>query len=123
MWLYLLNRLNLQLHPPLCIMYLLSFSNRSQLGLNVSPLCPLIPSHPFRLQLRKDASSRSAAQTEGSPVASSPADPPCLLPEGSPEEVEGGGPAGKVDGEAEQEAPSGASVAQEAGAKQDAVCG
>ncbi|XP_072226596.1 RNA cytosine C(5)-methyltransferase NSUN2 [Leuresthes tenuis] len=74
-------------------------------------------------KLRKDASSRSAAQTEGSPAASSPADPPCLLPEGSPEEVEGGGPAGKGDGEEEQEVPPGASVAQEAGAKQDAVCG
>ncbi|KAM4539185.1 RNA cytosine C(5)-methyltransferase NSUN2 [Odontesthes bonariensis] len=76
-------------------------------------------------KLRKDVSSRSAAQTEGSPAASSPADAPCLLPEGSPEEEEeeGGGPAGKVDGEAEQEAPPGASVAQEAGAKQDVVCG
>uniref|UniRef100_A0A3B4WSA8 tRNA (cytosine(34)-C(5))-methyltransferase n=1 Tax=Seriola lalandi dorsalis TaxID=1841481 RepID=A0A3B4WSA8_SERLL len=54
----------------------------------------------------------------GSPGASTPADTPHL-----PESVEGGGPGGKVSGEAEEEAPKGASLAQEATPKQDGVCG
>lgn len=33
------------------------------------------------------------------------------------------GPEGKIDGEAEEEAPKGAAVAQESTAKQDGVCG
>ncbi|CAN9503773.1 unnamed protein product [Ophioblennius macclurei] len=61
-------------------------------------------------KLRKDVSSSSA----------SPAD---LLPEGSPEEAEGGGPEEKADGEAEKEAAAGDPSTQEAGAKQDGACG
>ncbi|XP_047240725.1 RNA cytosine C(5)-methyltransferase NSUN2 [Girardinichthys multiradiatus] len=67
-------------------------------------------------KLRKSAS----AQTGGSPAASSPADTPHLLPEASPEEMEEGGPGGKVDGEAKT---TGAPSAQEATGKLDAVCG
>uniref|UniRef100_A0A3Q2PRA7 tRNA (cytosine(34)-C(5))-methyltransferase n=1 Tax=Fundulus heteroclitus TaxID=8078 RepID=A0A3Q2PRA7_FUNHE len=69
-------------------------------------------------KLRKSA----AAQTGGAPAAPSPADAPPLLPEGSleEEEMEEGGPAGKVDGEAEA---ADAPLAQEAAGKQDAVCG
>ncbi|XP_031709640.1 RNA cytosine C(5)-methyltransferase NSUN2 [Anarrhichthys ocellatus] len=73
-------------------------------------------------KLRKDVSSGSAAQTEGSPAASTPADAP-RLPESAEGEGEGGGPEGKVDKEAEEEAPKGASSAQETTAKQDGVCG
>ncbi|KAM6904344.1 RNA cytosine C(5)-methyltransferase NSUN2 [Lycodopsis pacificus] len=73
-------------------------------------------------KLRKDASSGSAAQTEGSPAASTPADAP-RLPESAAGEGEGGDPEGKVDKEAEEEAPKGASSAQETTAKQDGVCG
>ncbi|XP_042362227.1 RNA cytosine C(5)-methyltransferase NSUN2 [Plectropomus leopardus] len=73
-------------------------------------------------KLRKDVSSSSAAQTEGSPAASTPADT-ALLPQSAAEEVEGGGPQGKVGKEAEEEAPKGASLAQETTAKQDGVCG
>ncbi|XP_034401448.1 RNA cytosine C(5)-methyltransferase NSUN2 [Cyclopterus lumpus] len=72
-------------------------------------------------KLRKDVSSGSAAQTEGSPAASTPADAPRLT-ESAPveeEEREGGGPEGDV----EEEAPNGASSAQESAAKQDGVCG
>ncbi|KAM4549650.1 RNA cytosine C(5)-methyltransferase NSUN2 [Fundulus diaphanus] len=68
-------------------------------------------------KLRKSAS----AQTGGAPAAPSPADAPRLLPEGSlEEEMEEGGPGGKVDGEAET---AGAPLTQEAADKQDAVCG
>ncbi|KAM6899575.1 RNA cytosine C(5)-methyltransferase NSUN2 [Xenentodon cancila] len=67
-------------------------------------------------KLRKDASSGSAVQTGGSPAASSPADTPRLLPKGSPEDVEG-------SGAAKGEALQGGSVAQEAGATKDVVCG
>ncbi|XP_008293392.1 RNA cytosine C(5)-methyltransferase NSUN2 [Stegastes partitus] len=74
-------------------------------------------------KLRKDVSSSSAAQSEISSAASSPADAPCLLPERPLEEVEKGGSEGKVDGEAEKEAPKGATLAQEAGAKQEGTCG
>ncbi|KAM9384028.1 RNA cytosine C(5)-methyltransferase NSUN2 [Pholidichthys leucotaenia] len=75
-------------------------------------------------KLRKDVSSCPAAQTEGSPLVPSPVDAPHPLPESSQEEVEGGGPEGKVDREAEEdEASKGASLAQEANAKQDGVCG
>lgn len=73
---------------------------------------------PRRLQLRKDVSSISAAQTGGSPAASTPVDTP-HLPESAEEEGEGGGPEGRVD----EEAPKGASLAQETAAKQDGVCG
>lgn len=72
------------------------------------------------LQLRKDVSSSSAAQTEGSSAASTPADTP-RLPESAVEEGEG--PEGKVDREAEEEATKGASSAQETTAKQDGACG
>ncbi|XP_071355445.1 RNA cytosine C(5)-methyltransferase NSUN2 [Trachinotus anak] len=72
-------------------------------------------------KLRKDVSSSSAAQTGGSPAASTPADTP-HLPESAQGE-EGAGPAGKVSGEAEEEAPKGAPLAQETTAKQDGVCG
>ncbi|XP_037651965.1 RNA cytosine C(5)-methyltransferase NSUN2 [Sebastes umbrosus] len=77
-------------------------------------------------KLRKDISSSSAAQTEGTPSASTPADTPCL-PESAVEEEEeegdGEGPEGKLEKEAEEEAPKGASLAQERAAKQDGVCG
>ncbi|XP_075968763.1 RNA cytosine C(5)-methyltransferase NSUN2 [Anarhichas minor] len=73
-------------------------------------------------KLRKDVSSGSAAQTEGSLAASTPADAP-RLPESAAGEGEGGGPEGKVDKEAEEEAPKGASSAQETTAKQGGVCG
>ncbi|XP_029298789.1 RNA cytosine C(5)-methyltransferase NSUN2 [Cottoperca gobio] len=76
---------------------------------------------------RNDISSDSAAQSEGSAAASTPADTP-RLPESAEEEEEGvvvvgGGPEGKVDKEAEEETPTGASSAQETTAKQDGVCG
>ncbi|XP_045913860.1 RNA cytosine C(5)-methyltransferase NSUN2 isoform X2 [Micropterus dolomieu] len=67
-------------------------------------------------KLRRDVPSISAAQPEGSPEASTPADT-------AVEEGEGGGPEGKIDGDAEEEAPKGASLAQETSAKQDGVCG
>uniref|UniRef100_A0A3B5KT49 tRNA (cytosine(34)-C(5))-methyltransferase n=1 Tax=Xiphophorus couchianus TaxID=32473 RepID=A0A3B5KT49_9TELE len=47
-------------------------------------------------------------------------DVPRLLPEGSAEETEDGGPGGRGDGETET---AGAPLAQEAAGKQDAVCG
>ncbi|KAF3707686.1 tRNA (cytosine(34)-C(5))-methyltransferase [Channa argus] len=75
--------------------------------------------HP---KLRKDMSSSSAAQTGGSPAASTPSGTP-HLPENAIREQEVGGPKGTIDGEAAGEAPKGASVAQEATAKQDGVCG
>ncbi|XP_017276473.1 RNA cytosine C(5)-methyltransferase NSUN2 [Kryptolebias marmoratus] len=74
-------------------------------------------------KLRKNPSSSSSDQTAGSSAASSPADTPRLLPDGAPEEVEEDGPEGKGDGEAEREVPPGAAPAQEAGGKQEAVCG
>ncbi|KAK9517428.1 hypothetical protein VZT92_014945 [Zoarces viviparus] len=77
-------------------------------------------------KLRKDVSSGSAAQTEGSPAASTPADAPRLPESAAGEgegEGEGGGQEGNVDKEAEEEAPKGASSAQETTAKQDGVCG
>ncbi|MEQ2202107.1 tRNA (cytosine(34)-C(5))-methyltransferase, partial [Xenoophorus captivus] len=64
--------------------------------------------------------STNLTQTGGSPAASSPADTPHLLPEASPEEMEEGGPGGKVDGEAKT---TGAPPAQEAAGKLDVVCG
>ncbi|XP_038581138.1 RNA cytosine-C(5)-methyltransferase NSUN2-like [Micropterus salmoides] len=67
-------------------------------------------------KLRRDVPSISAAQPEGSPEASTPTDT-------AVEEGEGGGPEGKIDGDAEEEAPKGASLAQEKSAKQDGVCG
>uniref|UniRef100_A0A1A7WI01 tRNA (cytosine(34)-C(5))-methyltransferase n=1 Tax=Iconisemion striatum TaxID=60296 RepID=A0A1A7WI01_9TELE len=72
-------------------------------------------------KLRKNPLSSTSAQTGDSSAASSPADAPNLLPEGTPEEVEEDGPGGKAEGEAEHEAPPGDS--QEAGGKQDSVCG
>ncbi|XP_036948231.1 RNA cytosine C(5)-methyltransferase NSUN2 [Acanthopagrus latus] len=69
-------------------------------------------------KLRKDVSSLSAAQTGDSPAASTPVDTPCL-PESAMEEGQGGCPEGKVD----EEAPKGASLAQESAVKQDGVCG
>lgn len=61
----------------------------------------------FNLQLKRDVSSASAVQAEGSPAASTPTDaprPPDSVPaaaEGEMEvEVEGGGPEGTVDKEA-----------------------
>lgn len=79
---------------------------------------------PHRLQLRKDTSSPSAAQSGDSPAAPTLADTP-RLPESAAEEAEAevGGPEGKIDGEAEEEAPKGAAFAQESTAKQDGVCG
>lgn len=71
--------------------------------------------HP---QLRKDVSSSSAAQTECSPAATTPADAPRLT-ESAGEEGEGGVAEGKV----EEEAPKGASLVQETSAKQEGVCG
>ncbi|KAG7500215.1 tRNA (cytosine(34)-C(5))-methyltransferase [Solea senegalensis] len=70
-------------------------------------------------RLRKDVPSSSAAQTEASPAASTPADAPRL-----PESVEGeeGDPERKVGEEAEEEASKGASLPQETSAKQEA-CG
>ncbi|XP_030003907.1 RNA cytosine C(5)-methyltransferase NSUN2 [Sphaeramia orbicularis] len=71
-------------------------------------------------KLRKDVSSSAAAQTGGPPAA---ADVACL-PEGSVEEEgERGGTEAKGDEDVEEQAPKGASAAQEAGAKQDGVCG
>lgn len=80
----------------------------------LSALSACLP--PHRLQLRRDVPSISAAQPEGSPEASTPTDT-------AVEEGEGGGPEGKIDGDAEEEAPKGASLAQEKSAKQDGVCG
>ncbi|XP_010733993.3 RNA cytosine C(5)-methyltransferase NSUN2 [Larimichthys crocea] len=74
-------------------------------------------------KLRKEASSLSAAQSGDSPAASTPADTTPHLPESAAEEAEVEGPEGKIDGEAEEEAPKGAAVAQESTAKQDGVCG
>ncbi|XP_035537074.1 RNA cytosine C(5)-methyltransferase NSUN2 [Morone saxatilis] len=71
-------------------------------------------------KLRKEVSSLSAAQSGGSPAAPTPSETPCL-PKQAVEEGEVGGPEGKVDGEAEEEVPKGASLAQETAAKQ--VCG
>ncbi|XP_070841483.1 RNA cytosine C(5)-methyltransferase NSUN2 [Chaetodon trifascialis] len=73
-------------------------------------------------KLRKDVSSLSAAQTGGSPAASIPAHT-SHLPESTVEEGEAGGPEGKADREAEEEAPTGAPSAQETTDKQDGVCG
>ncbi len=94
---------------PRCITHLFSFTNHSWDFL--SSLSAHLP--PRRLQLRKDVSSISAAQTGGSPAASTPAD--------AVEEGEGGG--GGTEGRVDEEAPKGASLAQEAAAKQDGVCG
>ncbi|KAM7372899.1 hypothetical protein PAMP_007792 [Pampus punctatissimus] len=69
-------------------------------------------------KLRKDNSSSSTAQTECSPAATTPADAPCL-PESAAEEGEEAVTEGKV----EEEAPKGASLAQETSAKQEGVCG
>ncbi|KAI3357995.1 hypothetical protein L3Q82_003020 [Scortum barcoo] len=73
-------------------------------------------------KLRKDVSSVSAAQTGGSPAASTPADTP-HLPESTMEEDRGEGEAEGAEGRVDDEAPKGASLAQEAAAKQDGVCG
>ncbi|KAK2830121.1 hypothetical protein Q5P01_018052 [Channa striata] len=73
-------------------------------------------------KLRKDLSSSSAAQTGGSQAASTPAGTP-HLPESAVGEQEVEGPKGTIDGEAAEEAPKGASLEQEASAKQDGVCG
>lgn len=71
-------------------------------------------------KLRKDVSSSAAAQTGGPPVATDAA----CLPEGSAEEEgERGGTEAKGDEDVEEQAPKGASAAQEAGVKQDGVCG
>ncbi|TDH04295.1 hypothetical protein EPR50_G00151520 [Perca flavescens] len=80
----------------------------------------LMPWNKRYPKLRKDISSSSAAQTEGSSAASTPADTP-RLHEGEVEEGEG--LEGKVDQEAEEEATEGASLAQETTAKQDGACG
>ncbi|XP_054461857.1 RNA cytosine C(5)-methyltransferase NSUN2 [Anoplopoma fimbria] len=69
-------------------------------------------------KLRKDVSSGSALQTEGSPAASTPADAARL-----PESMEEGGKGGGPEGKAEEEALKGASSAQESTARQDGVCG
>lgn len=106
--------------PTHCIIHLFSSTNRSW---DFLPLSSLSAHHPAgRLQLRKDVPSSSDAQTGGSAAASTPADTP-RLPESAVEEGEGGDPEGKVDGEAEQDAPKGASLAQETTPKQDGVCG
>ncbi|XP_076016043.1 RNA cytosine C(5)-methyltransferase NSUN2 [Genypterus blacodes] len=74
-------------------------------------------------KLRKDASSSSAAQSECSPAAPpTPADAPCL-PLSVPEQGEGGDADGQAAAEEEEEAPKGASQAQEAPAKQAGACG
>lgn len=99
---------------------------RSQAAAGISSVCvSFVCSSPFpyRLQLRKEASSLSAAQSGDSPAASTPADTTPHLPESAAEEAEVEGPEGKIDGEAEEEAPKGAAVAQESTAKQDGVCG
>ncbi|XP_047461054.1 RNA cytosine C(5)-methyltransferase NSUN2 [Mugil cephalus] len=72
-------------------------------------------------KLRKDVSFSSAAQTGSSQAALSPTNTP--QPEGLLEEVEGGGPEGKEDGEADEQPSKGAPLAHDAGAKQDGVCG
>uniref|UniRef100_A0A1A8PSU9 tRNA (cytosine(34)-C(5))-methyltransferase n=1 Tax=Nothobranchius pienaari TaxID=704102 RepID=A0A1A8PSU9_9TELE len=72
-------------------------------------------------KLRTNPMSSSSARTGDSSAASSPADASSLLPEGTPEEVEEDGPGGKTEVEAEHEVPPGDS--QEAGGKQDSVCG
>ncbi|XP_067467567.1 RNA cytosine C(5)-methyltransferase NSUN2 [Thunnus thynnus] len=69
-------------------------------------------------KLRKDVSSSSAAQTGCSPAATTQADAP-RLPESASDDGEGGVAEGKV----EEEAPKGASLAQETSAKQEGVCG
>ena len=101
--------------PPRCISHLFSVTNHSW-DFVLSSLSAHLP--PRRLQLRKDVSSLSAAQTGDSPTASTPVDTPCL-PESAMEEGQGGCPEGKVD----EEAPKGASLAQESAVKQDGVCG
>lgn len=77
-----------------------------------------------RLQLRKDKSSISEAQSGGSSAASLPADtprPPESAVEKQEEEEEG---KGEGSGEkAEGEAPKGSSLAQEDTTKQEGVCG
>ncbi|XP_071771009.2 RNA cytosine C(5)-methyltransferase NSUN2 [Centroberyx gerrardi] len=73
-------------------------------------------------KLRRDVSSGSAAQTGDSPAAATPADAP-RLPETAPEDPEVGGGEAKVEGEGGEEAPKGASQAQETAPKQDGVCG
>ncbi|XP_058475728.1 RNA cytosine C(5)-methyltransferase NSUN2 isoform X2 [Solea solea] len=79
----------------------------------------VLPHKHKYLLLRKDVPSSSAAQTEASPAASTPADAARL-----PESVEGeeGDPERKVGEEAEEEASKGASLPQETSAKQEA-CG
>ncbi|XP_068431583.1 RNA cytosine C(5)-methyltransferase NSUN2 [Clinocottus analis] len=67
-------------------------------------------------KLKKDVSSGSAAQTDGSP-----ADAPRLLESAVDEEEEVGEEGPEL--EVEEEAPKGASSAQESAAKQDGVCG
>lgn len=106
--------------PPRCISHLFSVTNHSW-DFVLSSLSAHLP--PRRLQLRRDVSSLSAAQTGDSPAASTPVDTPCLPESAMEEEGQGGCPEGKVDGEAEEEAPKGASLAQESAVKQDGVCG
>jgi len=74
--------------------------------------------------MRKDVSSGSAVQAEGSPAASSPADAPPRLPESAAEEErEGGGGGGGPEGEGEEEeAPNGVSSFQERAARREAAC-
>lgn len=71
--------------------------------------------------MRKDVSSVSAAQTEASQVASTPADSP-HLPE-TAVQGEGAEPEGKVDGKKQEESPNGASLPQGTPAIEDGVCG
>lgn len=96
---------------PVCITHLFSVTNHgwdflSSLSAHLPSCC---------LKLRKDTSSLSAAQTGDSPSASIPAD--------NVKEGEGEGQEEKVCREAEEEAPKGASLAQETPAIQDGVCG
>lgn len=71
-------------------------------------------------KLRKDVSSSAAAQTGGPPVA---ADTACPPEDAAEDEGERGGTEAKGDEDVEEQAPKGASATQEAGAKQDGVCG
>lgn len=106
-----------------CLVLLATAGDSSVFSLSLCLLTPRLPSPLCRLQLRKDESSGSAAQTGGSPAASTPADAP-HRPESA--KGEGTGPGGKVSMEVEEEAeeaPKGATLAQENTAKQDGVCG
>lgn len=73
-------------------------------------------------KVRKEASSSAASQSEAPPASSVPADSGSL-PESSVGDGEGSCSATAGDRPAEDEAPTGAAVAQESGAKQDGVCG